>query len=208
MFVTNSILFNEEPEMMKKISQYYNEPHRFYHNWQHIINGFLLFEKIPNFNLDITSELAWIFHDVVYLPFNYGKKEATNEKLSAEFIVFFLKSNYPQFYGHYIKEIEEAQKIIIGTEKHIPFDERTSFIYDVDLSYLGFDYKYFLEARKLIREEYSWLTEEEFIKGTINFYDSLLAKNKIFHSDFGIDTWNSKSIKNIKLDRDSLIRLI
>lgn len=208
MFVTNSKLFQEEPQMVKRISQYYSEPHRFYHNWQHIISGFLAFEKIPDFKMDLVTELAWLFHDVVYLPFNYGNKESSNEKLSAEFIVFFLKSNYPQFYDKHILEIEEAQKIIIGTENHIPFDCRTEFIYDVDLSYLGLKYKKFIGARKLIREEFSWLSDEDFNKGTLNFYDSFLKKDKIFHSEYGIKKWQDKAIKNMNNDKKELLKLI
>lgn len=102
-----------------------------------------MLDKIPNFKLDFTTELAWIFHDIIYLPFNLvnNNPKHTNEKLSARFLDFFLVSNYPEFYHKHINEIEAAQKMILGTEQHVPFDKSSSVMFDVDMSYLGYSFE-------------------------------------------------------------------
>ncbi len=201
--IENSFLAQKYPEMIKTISSYYSEHHRYYHNWNHIKQGFELFMKNDSFKLDLTTELAWYFHDIVYLPYNINS-EVSNEKLSAQFLEFFLHSNYPDFYYQYKEEIMEAQKIILGTEKHKGFDSRSDFIFDVDLYSLSGNYSKFLEYRQLIREEYSWLKEEDFINGTLNFYDNILKEGNIFNSDFAIKHWKKRAIKNIIKNKEEL----
>lgn len=210
MFVTNSQLLLKNPELFNQVKNYYNESHRFYHNWDHIIYGFLIFDKIKEFEVDIVSELAWIFHDVIYLPFNFNSNNDlhTNEKLSAKFINFFLQSNSPEFYEEYNSEIKEAQKIIISTENHIPFDERSSIILDVDMSYLGYSYKEFKKIRELVRKEYKFISNKDFNKGTIKFIDNLLKQKKIYFSNYGLKNWENQARMNLELEREQLLKLI
>lgn len=210
MFVTNSQLLLKNPELFNQVKNYYNESHRFYHNWDHIIYGFLIFDKIKEFEVDIVSELAWIFHDVIYLPFNFNSNNHlhTNEKLSAKFINFFLQSNSPEFYEEYNSEIKEAQKIIISTENHIPFDERSSIILDVDMSYLGYSYKEFKKIRELVRKEYKFISNKDFNKGTIKFIDNLLKQKKIYFSNYGLKNWENQARMNLELEREQLLKLI
>jgi predicted metal-dependent HD superfamily phosphohydrolase len=201
--LNKSFIYNNYPDMLDKIKAYYNEEHRYYHNWLHILSGFDMFDSVKSYNADITTEIAWLFHDIVYLPFNINS-ELSNEKLSAQFLVFFLKSNYPKFYLDYSDEIIEATKIIIGTEKHIPYDERTKMIYDVDLSYLSLKYNDFIEQRQLIREEYSWLTDEEFNNGTLNFYNNFLKKENIFFTLHGKENLEQRCRENLNKNKSEL----
>ena len=210
MFVTNSQLLLKYPELFNQVKNYYNESHRFYHNWDHIVYGFLIFDKIKDFEVDIVTELAWIFHDVIYLPFNFNSNNDnhTNEKLSAKFIDFFLQSNSPEFYEKYNSEIKEAQKIIIGTENHIPFDERSNVIFDVDMSYLGYSYEEFEKIRELVRKEYKFISNKDFYEGTIKFIDTLLQQKQIYFSEYGFDTWENQARTNLKLEKQKLLKLI
>lgn len=201
--IENSILAKKYPEMVKTISLYYNEHHRYHHNWNHIREGFELFSKNKDFNLDLTAELAWYFHDIVYLPFNINNG-LSNENLSAQFLEFFLHSNYPDFYFEHKDEIENAKKIILGTEIHKGFDDRSNFIFDVDLYCLSTHYNKFLEYRQLIREEYSWLSEEDFVNGTLHFYDKILKEEYIFNSAFGIKHWEKRARKNLEKNKEEL----
>ena len=210
MFVTNSDLFINQPDMVSKVKPYYNEAHRFYHNWDHIVYGFLLFDKIPDFNLDLTSELAWIFHDVIYLPFNLGQNNPnhTNEKLSAQFLEFFLTCNYPDFYKKYPHAIQEAQKIILGTEQHIPYDERSSIIFDVDMSYLGYQFEDYQKIRQLVRKEYQFVSDEVFNKGTLHFIETLLKQEKIYFSEYGFQTWEKKARENLQKNKELILEVL
>jgi predicted metal-dependent HD superfamily phosphohydrolase len=201
--INNSIILKEYPNIVKDIENYYNEQHRYYHNWNHIVDGFSLFKENNSFTLDLTTELAWYFHDIIYLPFNFSK-ESSNEILSAQFIDFFLLSNYPEFYSKYKNEIKEAKKIIIGTQKHIGFDQRSAFLFDVDLSYLGMPYEIFLKYRENVRKEYSWITEEQFISGTLDFYDTLLKQESIFNTPYAKNLWEKQCRYNLLKNKQEL----
>lgn len=72
-----------KPEFgLKTLYDYYSEPHRFYHTWDHI-DKFI--KKIKNFGIKFTKEeedvliLSAVFHDVVYDPkASAGENEANS----------------------------------------------------------------------------------------------------------------------------------
>jgi predicted metal-dependent HD superfamily phosphohydrolase len=210
MFVTNSQLLIKHTELFNKVIPYYNESHRFYHNWNHIIYGFLLFEEIKDFKVDLVTELAWIFHDSIYLPFNFSSnnKNHTNEKLSCQFLEFFLKSNDINFYNNNLSEIRESQQIILATENHIPFDERSSIILDVDMSYLGYSYEKFTKIRELVRLEYKFIDDKTFYDGTLSFINNLLTQEKIYFSEYGISHWEKNARENLKKEKESILKIL
>ncbi len=180
------------------IQHYYNEPHRSYHSWNHIIQGIKDFKSIEDskiFNISMDMKIAWLFHDIIYLPFNINTG-VSNEELSIKFLEFYntTKMKLP------LNLIEESKKLIKATEEHNSFDEKSAIFLDVDMSYLGAEYNLFLKIREKVRQEYSNYSDIDFAKGTINFYKTMLRKNNIFQSNYGIEKFEEFARNNMLLD--------
>lgn len=191
-----SIYVNLDKKIITDIQHYYNEPHRFYHSWNHIIQGFKEFRELEKQNIfKITQDMkiAWLFHDSVYLPFSTG---TTNEELSIKLMEFYnsTKIKLP------LELIEESKKLIKATEKHNAFDEKSAIFLDVDMAYLGSDYNTFLNIRKKVRQEYIMYNDVDFAKGTIQFYLSMLQKEKIYQSEYGLLKYENNARINMLED--------
>lgn len=189
---------NIEESIIIDIKHYYDEPHRSYHSWNHITQGikdFKYIEKEKIFIIEQSMKIAWLFHDIVYLPFNINS-DLSNEELSLRTLEFY--NSTKMFLP--LDLIEESKKLIKATEKHISFDEKSAIFLDVDMAYLGADYDIFLNVRKKVREEYSNYSDNDFAKGTINFYLSMLRKDKIYQSDYGLLRYEQNARYNMDND--------
>jgi len=115
----------------------YNEPHRFYHNFQHI-------EKMVNDakNQDVLTDdlfLAIIFHDIIYDP-----KANDNEEKSAELFYSYIKN-------------DEIKQAILETKTHTPTSKLSKQLCDLDLSILWGDYETFIDFENKIFKEYQFV---------------------------------------------------
>jgi predicted metal-dependent HD superfamily phosphohydrolase len=77
-----------------------------------------------------------------------------------------------------------VQRLILLT-KHdrLPEDIDGQIIVDVDLSILGQCPEVFGRYESAVREEYSWLSDEEFWSGRKDFIETLLARTQIFTTE-------------------------
>lgn len=115
----------------------YNEPHRFYHNLNHIIRMFNDAE-----NKGILSDelfLSIFFHDIIYNP-----KSNDNEELSAELSYKYLKN-------------EQIKQAILDTKNHQPQNQLSKQLCELDLSVLYNDYEAFVEYENKIFKEYQFV---------------------------------------------------
>lgn len=119
------------------ILEMYNEPHRYYHNMDHI-------ETMINDgkNRNVLSDdllLAIIFHDIIYEP-----KSNDNEQKSAELFYSYIKN-------------DEIKQAILDTKTHIPTTELSKHLCNLDLSILRKDYKTFIDFENKIFKEYQFV---------------------------------------------------
>ncbi|MDX2173338.1 MAG: adenylyltransferase/cytidyltransferase family protein [Bacteroidota bacterium] len=133
----------------KEILLNYEEPHRFYHTTQHLI------EVITNLNkhqvFDDELFLAAVYHDAIYDP-----KANDNEEQSANlFIKHALNSKLSK---HSIKEIEQ---LILDTKKHQASSDKSKQFIDADLEILN------QPLSKLIEFEHQIFKEFQFVDYTI-----------------------------------------
>lgn len=120
----------------------YNEPHRFYHNFEHI-------EKMIN---DAKSKniltddlfLAIVFHDIIYNP-----KLNDNEEKSAELFYSYIKN-------------DEIKQAILETKTHTPTSKLSKQLSDLDLSILWSDYETFIDFENKIFKEYQFFDYETY----------------------------------------------
>ena len=120
----------------------YNEPHRYYHNFNHI-------EKMVNEaeRRDILTDdlfLAIVFHDIIYNP-----KTDDNEEKSAELFYSYIKN-------------DKIKRAILETKTHIPTSCLSKYLCDLDLSVLYGDYEDFVDYENKIFKEYQFLDYKKY----------------------------------------------
>jgi predicted metal-dependent HD superfamily phosphohydrolase len=169
----------------------YSQSHRFYHDTTHIDDGLKVIDEIKDLIKDINSfELAWYFHDSVYIPnFKF------NEMASAEYL------NYQRKILGLVPSVHQKAEVLISMTNvfasyfgdMLPND--TKLFLDVDYSIFAKDAKEYDVRIQGIYKEYFYEKAER----RIDFLKSLLARRKtIFHHEYFIDKYEKKAQKNIK----------
>lgn len=149
----NSKINSQENEILELIINKYSEPHRYYHNLQHISE---LYSKMSLWNLNQTHltiiVMAIVFHDIIYDPMTLNNEEKSNEL----FLKYF--SNY--------NNAERVSKLILATKNHSIHpageDPLLDIFLDLDLSILGASPLEFVNYEKNIKEEFSFVPENIF----------------------------------------------
>jgi len=145
---------------LKLINDAYHQPHRYYHNWKHILKMIEIAEKKAI--LDDSLFLAIVFHDIVYNP-----KNNDNEEKSVDCFLYAVPSSIPNR-----QSICDA---IISTKEHkwqyqrlghdlilldleifnSSFDDLVQFEKDIFKEYQFVDWKIYKEKRMKILERFN-----------------------------------------------------
>jgi pantetheine-phosphate adenylyltransferase len=144
------ILVLEKYNIGRDVLSRYNEPHRFYHNIDHII---FMTKKAIEWGIDSDELLlAIIFHDIIYNP-----KLNNNELLSAS-IAYNLTRN------------ETIKNAILDTKTHDHYSSQLSeYLCKLDTYNLYGDFQPFIENTYNIFKEYQFVDYTEYQKGRIEF---------------------------------------
>lgn len=139
------------------IINHYNEPHRFYHNFDHIIfmvESVIEQEKQLNEKILTTDLLfAILYHDIVYDP-----KRNDNEEKSAE----LFKKYKPNYDGSLLsKNIYNA---ILETKNHKPTSDLSRKLTMLDLEVLYQDFNIFSEYEDKIFKEYQFVDYKTYVE--------------------------------------------
>ena len=147
------------------LQKYYDQPHRFYHNWDHIENLISLARKFTGI-IDLNDDLflAIVFHDIIYDP-----KQRNNENRSAELFYSLFKN-------------DTVRRAILDTENHSPAS-LTSNIVSINLNSLDMhimgtdiDYKTFIDYEHKIFKEYQWVDYDKYKEERIKILKKYNAK--------------------------------
>lgn len=178
-------------EMEAMLTEAYNSKERRYHNMGHVIS-FLKFvesrkDKIENY---VAMIAAVLFHDVVY-----DTRSKDNEVKSALLCREILSG-----LGINDEVVKKAEGFILATAKHEnPGGEHDIDIFlDGDLSILGSDEKTYDNYARAIREEYSWISDEDYKKGRKEFLQNFIKREYIYFTKEAQDEFEDRAIKNIK----------
>ncbi|HAS39735.1 MAG TPA: hypothetical protein DCS93_04620 [Microscillaceae bacterium] len=133
-----------------EIAQYWQAPHRFYHNEEHL--EFLIQEIEKLHAMEIVNEIARnvlliaaFFHDIVYEPLAND-----NEEKSAELLVKMVTARY--------QEAKLAEEIILDTKTHEPQSQLSTLFCSLDMyivehsnfhELLGWEHKIFKEFQMI-----------------------------------------------------------
>ena len=191
---------------MSQLTTLYTQPHRKYHNINHINDCLAELEQyqidhpdVRNFNLNQLNwcEKALWYHDAIYNP--YSKQ---NEELSA---LLFEDAN-PGYLGFNV-----VSDTILLTAEHLKthdfsrMDETDpevslvqKIVLDIDLSGFGKDRLVFAMNGMNIRHEYYRTSIRDFLDGRMGFYEALVKRPTLYYTKYFNDKYHEQSRHNIE----------
>lgn len=177
--------------MLVDVTRQYCEPHRYYHNLEHIAHMFQL-AKQWGVELSTIQTLAVWFHDVVYDP-----TRQDNEEQSAR----FMRKYAPKW------SQVDVEKIILDTKTHKPSFDISKIVLDLDMAILGEQPLKYRRYAKMIRKEYIFVPEEMYQQARTGFLQQCLQdveNNELFFTDEAQSALNSNVPLNIKWELKQL----
>jgi pantetheine-phosphate adenylyltransferase len=157
----------------------YQEPHRHYHNLEHIAEGLLAMDGFAKHIQDKNAfALGWMFHDVVYDPASTVKGE--NERNSVAALEGFLRDASIPW-----DLVQRARRLIELTIDHETSqgDNDGGYFIDNDLWILGAPQKRYLRYSEQVRAEYSAYDDVTWAARRIKFLESMAVKPRVFSTE-------------------------
>ena len=169
-YTDNEALIEEGYQM---INASYTEPHRQYHNLEHIDTMIFLLQKYAHHITDVDAvAFAIFFHDIVY-----DVKQQDNEELSALAARAFLqRTSFPA------ERIAQVMAFIRATKTHLNTSNDTDLDYllDFDLAILGTEPRQYFTYAQQIRDEYRMYSDTQFKTGRKKVLAHFLALPAIY----------------------------
>ena len=158
----------------QEVARRYAEPHRHYHDKGHLAH---CLEQLDLAAGEIRQpdqvEMAIWFHDIINEP---GVKD--NEQQSAE---LFRQLAAGVMDSGFISAVPDL--ILVTTHSRTPDDPDQRFICDIDLASFGCPWECFEKDSVAVKAEFQG-PDEDYYRGKKAFLEALLARPKIFVTDF------------------------
>ena len=165
----------------------YAEPARHYHTLEHIDDCLARLDDVADLVDDPDAvEIAIWFHDVVFTP---GARD--NEAQSARF--------YLQRSGGATPRFRRAVCRMILASRHVRpmLDADPAYLVDIDLAGFGRPWPEFRSTTDLIRAECPHRTDGEFAAGLAPFLRALVARPRMFATDWFRDRCEAAARRNV-----------
>ena len=165
----------------------YSEPHRHYHNIQHIEECLAEFEQVSSqAEHPVALKFAIWFHDAVYDP-----SRSDNEEQSA---ILALKCLEQGASGQ--KQL--VSDLILATKTHVANNiPDASLLLDIDLSILGKPAARFAEYEAGIRAEYSFVPLALYAEKRAAILRNFLSRPKIFTTEAFFNRFEGQARRNL-----------
>ena len=182
----------------ENLAQAYSEPHRHYHNQQHIAECLAEFDSARHLAQQPAAvELALWFHDAAYDP-----KASDNEERSAVMARNCLEASGLSKLGATVSEL------VIATKSHsTEAGPDAALMVDVDLSILGQDERRFAEYESQIRAEYRSVPELIFNFKRAGILKRFQARERIYATDFFAAKYEQNARRNLERSIRQLKRI-
>ena len=189
---------NFNAQILGYVQNFYNQPTRFYHNFDHITEMILTGKK--TFHLTFKQYLAILFHDLVY-----NAKSSINESQSARQMFTIIAALRGPMSQEDLRFFGDVAVIINDTKDHYyPTTEESKVVLDLDLERLARPLPEVEHFSDLIRQEFSHVSDEDFEKGRKDFYQKFLLIEHPFSTEYGRQFWEPKAKENIRLMLDKM----
>jgi len=176
---------------LSELVHLYNQPHREYHNLQHIYDSLKEMDEVYNsIRHPSEVEMAIWYHDAIY-----DTKRNDNEKRSAE--LSWNRLYKTGLLGYFINDV---YSMILATKhngNNIE-DNDTKYLVDIDLSNLGVSPEKFEENSKKIRQEYGWVPESEFNKNRKAILEHFNNSDYIYHTNYFREKYENQARENLE----------
>ncbi|MFN6466313.1 MAG: hypothetical protein RMZ41_031475 [Nostoc sp. DedVER02] len=175
----------------------YSTPGRYYHTLKHIDRVLSTIQILQGYtnNLAAVQLAAW-FHDVVY-----DTQAQDNEERSADYAFELLsKLGIPESTTSTVKHL------ILDTKNHQAAvnDYNGQVLLDADLGILAANSVEYQEYAHAIRQEYSWLSEADYITGRQQVLEKFLQRSRIYHTPLMLEFAEPCARGNIQAEIKSL----
>lgn len=175
------------PELGAQLLAHYQEPHRSYHNQDHLAQ---VLRDLPATGSDPRLRLAAWFHDAVYEP---GSPD--NERHSAE-----LARSELSVRGMAPESVDFIVDAILATAEHRSDDRRFAPLLDADMATLAAPPGAYAAYVAAIRQEYGPVPADLFNAGRRAFIKELLDRPQIFLTDAGRDRFEAAARRNLSAE--------
>lgn len=153
----------------------YSEPGRAYHTLEHIA---VMLNTVSEFrdtlHDDVAVRLAVWFHDAVY-----DSRRSDNEEQSALYAMSVLRWG-----GATPSLLPLVERFILATKTHqsLSHDTDCKFVLDADLAILGASAVDYDRYARAIRQEYAWVSEEDYRAGRRKVLAGFLGRDRLYHT--------------------------
>ncbi len=171
----------------------YSSPGRYYHTLEHIQHVLDTIDTFKHQMQDFSAvQFAAWFHDVIY-----DTQAQDNEQQSASYAAEFLKH-----LGLSDRIITKTTSLILNTKHHQaePDDFDAQVLLDADLAILGSNPQHYRQYALLIRQEYAWLADTEFLTGRKQVLQQFLHRDRIYLTQLMFWKLESTARKNLKAE--------
>jgi len=194
--------WGEPPDVVARVGAdllaRYAEPHRRYHTAAHLRAVLdLLFLDLA-VDPGAVALAAW-FHDAIYDP---RAPRGANEEASAALAAAALASlAAPPAIIH------SVPRLVLTTVDHVvgPEDTDGAVLADADLSILGAAPEVYRAYMAATRDEYGWLTAEEWRLGRSAVLEGFLARPRLYATERGRARWELAARHNLGAELASLL---
>ena len=160
--------------MFDRLAAAYSEPHRYYHNLEHVAEMLRVTGRLAKFAGDPAAvELAVWFHDAVYDP-----RAKDNEERSAQLAAECLKG---LAVGPAVAELVRATAHL--TAAPLSPDPDATVLLDADLAVLAAAEPRYARYAADVRKEYAWVSDVDYRAGRTAVLERFLAWPRIYHTD-------------------------
>jgi predicted metal-dependent HD superfamily phosphohydrolase len=183
------------PGRLEQVLAFYDEPHRAYHDRQHLVEMFDASMSLGD-RLTAVQVLALLFHDAIYVP---GAARGSNEMMSAQLLRVYTA-------GLDRALIDTAGAIVIDTAEHVARRPEAEMVLDLDLMRLAappldfdrFSRQVFAEQRSLIAIADDAAALAFFSARRIPFFQQLLDREWIYCTPAARERFEAPARANLR----------
>ena len=184
-----------DPKMVhQQIMNHYTEPHRKFHNLDHIDHCLAQFDQLPpGLAQDPDAiETAILFHDIIYSvdPAWYPVNEAESSLFAFHLL---LESRVPAAFNVRVKKMIDAT-----THQLTLTDPDQQLVADIDLSTLGVSPQQFTTNSANIRAEFDNVPDQDFWPYQVTLLGGFLKHQNLYYTEYFRDRLETQARANLR----------
>ena len=182
----------------------WSTPDRRFHNLRHLIDMLARVDELAeeSHNPDIMRVACW-YHGCVFssdaedVSRGNGGEDETASAAFAEADLYHL--------GVPMETVKRVCSLIVNLKRHMldEHDIDAQALIDADLGTLAVDPQTYAEYVRLLREEYSHIPMEKYLRGRLTIVSRLLNREHLFHSPLG-ERWEHAARENLSAEQRRL----